>query len=89
MDKKKAIFIDFNGTISNSVFWEHLQFSEKENERELYANLVETLFKDNKEYINDWMRGKYSTEDVVKDISMKTEADYNFLLEEFIKSCKS
>ncbi|MBI2357001.1 haloacid dehalogenase-like hydrolase [Candidatus Dojkabacteria bacterium] len=87
--KNKVVFFDWNGTLSNSFFWEHMRQSEKEEIRKLYEIWDNALFKRPKAYIQDWMRGLFTTEDVLKEIAKETKTEYKLLLREFVKGCKS
>lgn len=89
MTKPKAIFIDWNGTLSDSMFWGHLQNSQSTERRELYKKWEKAMFSDNKEEIQDWMRGESTTEDWVRKVALKTSTDYELVLAEFITGAKS
>ncbi len=78
-----VIFIDWNGTLSDSKFWGHLQGSPQ-------YNLIEnSLFKHLKHLIGPWMRGNFSTEEIIEKISENTKLNQEFLLGEFIISCQN
>lgn len=84
----KTIFLDWNGTLSDSIFWDHLKNSDDEGKRLL--KIWETsLFSNNKDFINKWMRGKYTTEEVLEIVSKDTKTEYKKLLKEFVKGCES
>jgi len=82
-----CIFIDWNKTLSYSLFWGHLKNNHP------YAHLLpkieKCLFKDNREIINPWMRGKYSTKEIVSKIAKDILVPENFLMEELAKSCRN
>lgn len=77
---KKVIFIDWYGTLSDSKFWDHLDSPSFE----LIGN---SLFGNLKHLINPWMRGEYTAEDVIHQVSLASNLDQKYLLREFIYSC--
>lgn len=85
----KVIFLDWNGTLSDSLFWDHLKNSKIDEERDLLKIWETSMFSNKKEFINDWMRGKYTTEEVLKNVSTDTKTNYDRLLKEFVKGCES
>lgn len=87
--KNKVVFLDWNGTLSNSFFWEHMRNSENEEVKNFYEIWDKALFNKPKEYIQDWMRGNKTMEDVLREIANETETQYDFLVKEFIKGCQS
>lgn len=84
----EAIFIDFNGTLSHSLFWEHLKDSDLKEDRDMFAACVDALFTNRKDEIYSWMRGGSSTEKELKFVANKAKQDYNQILKEFIKGCE-
>jgi len=87
--KNKVVFLDWNGTLSNSFFWEHMRTSEDSEVLMLYNLWDNALFNKPKEYVQDWMRGKFSTEDVLRKIAHETNTGYEKVFREFIKGCES
>lgn len=85
--KKKVIFIDWNKTLSYSLFWEHLQDSSHPNHHQLPV-IEKWLFVDNRDAINPWMRGELSVEDIVGKMSRDTNIDHDILLSELQRSCE-
>jgi len=79
----RIIFLDWNGTLSNSKFWGHL---EKEN-NEKFKIIENTLFGDLRTLIKPWMRGNLETEKVMKEMSDKSGLSYSYVFDEFIHSC--
>lgn len=88
-EKLKVIFLDWNGTLSDSFFWEHMRKSENQSIKDLYDLWDRALFSRSKEYIQEWMRGLKTTESVLKEISIETGTEYGLILKEFIKGCES
>lgn len=91
IDKNKryrVIFFDWNKTLSNSLFWEQLE--NPEHERHDWSNNISTyLFRDNKDLVNDWMRGLMSDRDVVEKIASHFNYSPEILLEDLAKSCRN
>lgn len=87
--KNKVVFLDWNGTLSNSFFWEHMRASDDSEVLELYNLWDKALFNKPKEYIQDWMRGSFTTEEVLSEIANETDTEYKKVLREFIKGCES
>lgn len=79
----KVIFIDWNGTLSQSRFWSHLEITKPQ----LFKKIEYTLFVNNKHLLKPWMRGDYKTEEILNFISTDCNISYDFLLQELIKSC--
>ena len=84
---KKVVFIDWNKTLSYSLFWEHLQDKKHPNHRHLPA-IEKWLFVDNRNIINSWMRGEFSAEDIASKMSQGTGVDSGMILDELQRSCE-
>lgn len=84
---KKVVFIDWNKTLSYSLFWEHLQDKNHPNHQHLPA-IEKWLFVDNRNIIDPWMRGEFSAEDIVGKMSRDTGIDSNMILGELRQSCE-
>lgn len=78
----KNILIDFHATICFDYFWRSVSDIE-------HMQITETLFANNTEVIEDWMIGKYKSEDVNKYLSEKLELDYNYLWNIFVRDCET
>ena len=87
MKHYSTIFLDWNSTLSYSKFWGHWQ-RESNPYNNIFNNIQSTLFSISSAKIKDWMRGKYSTEQIVEFVAKHTEQNYKLLLSEFIKSCQ-
>lgn len=83
----KAIFIDWNKTLSNSLFWEHLQDINHQNNKYL-EKIEKSMFQNNRHLINPWMRGEHTSEDVAKILSEDSGVDQEIILKELAESCK-
>ena len=80
--KKQNIFIDFDGTICFDYFW-------RSAPEEINKTIVKFLFQDNVHLIENWMRGKISSEEVIKIISQNTGINYTLIWDIFVKDCKN
>lgn len=79
---KPIIFCDFDGVLCYDRFWRNLSPSESEK-------VQEYLFRDNIEIVNDWMKGKYSSEEINQMISEKTKIPFDRLWDIFVNDCKT
>ena len=86
--KQRAVFIDWNGTLSFTNFWSHLEKSEKQSDRELFKIWSDTMFVNHKDRIVPWMKGEYVSEDLLSLVSRKTNTDFETILKEFIIGCE-
>lgn len=76
--KYRVVFIDWDGTLSNSRFWERWQKSDK------YELIQHYLFSvhGNSQLIDDWMSGKINHVDIVNHLSPVTQIPAEELLAE-------
>jgi phosphoglycolate phosphatase-like HAD superfamily hydrolase len=82
MTRPEALFIDWDGTASVGKFWGHLEG------QDIYSQVQQFLFVDNKPLVNDWMVGGVNSEEVVLRIAQETGLNSAFLYKELVKSCK-
>jgi FMN phosphatase YigB (HAD superfamily) len=83
----KAIFIDWDGTLSNSLFWE--RWSKDPIYQSKYASIQKVLFRDSQDLLYDWMRGFRSTAFVVSYVSDTANIPYDDLINELRYSCEN
>jgi FMN phosphatase YigB (HAD superfamily) len=83
--KLKVIFIDWDGTLSGSRFWEHWLDEDPDS----YNKIQQDLFIGNGGMVQDWMRGYIAAEQVVSEVAQRTGLDYQYLLHGLEESCKS
>lgn len=86
--KKKVIFIDWNRTLSYSLFWEHLKDSDHINSRH-HSTIEKWLFVDNKDIIKPWMLGTESVDNIIDKMSQAIAVDKGLILNELIHSCNN
>lgn len=84
----KAIFIDWNGTLSDSKFWGHLE-GETHPKHHIFEKIENSLFGTHKHLIKPWMRGKQTSEQIIYQIAKTTKLDRKELFNEFTDSCKN
>jgi FMN phosphatase YigB (HAD superfamily) len=84
----KVIFIDWDGTLSNSRFWEKWRDQPQHNEK--WSLIQEKLFQGEKgrELINDWMTGYVSYGQVLNYVSDATGIPIIDLEKELQRSCE-
>ena len=78
MKQYATIFLDWNKTLSHSKFWGHWQEINHPHNH-IFKNIQSTLFGISSERINDWMRGKYTTEQIIDYVSKQTHQNYHLL----------
>jgi len=81
----QAVFIDWYLTLSQSVFWEPLAI--EDNRR--YQSLRKSLFVTRRGYHAAWMRGAWTTEQIMDWVAQDTGLSYAFVLAEFVRSCQT
>lgn len=83
MQAIKTIFLDWNGTICNNVFWEQLNNS---TTKEIFDKITKCLFIKHNHLINSWMKNILSMNDIIDIVSRETNIDKYFLKEQLIIS---
>lgn len=86
--RPRAIFIDWFGTLSLTNFWGHLERSKKQTDRDHFKLWADTVFVSHKDKIVPWMKGKYTTEDILSMAAKETQTNFDILLKEFIIGCE-
>lgn len=86
MKKKGIVFLDWNGTLCWSRFWESLR-TEGSPEYALGQKIEQLLFSKKQTLINDWMRGSISSEQVNTFLSQKLDVNPERLWKIFVKNC--
>ena len=86
MPKPKVIFIDWNKTLSNSMFWSQMRNLNHPHNKHV-ENIEKTLFNNNRNLINPWMRGEYSSEDICQIISNQSGIPFEIIFDGLKESC--
>jgi FMN phosphatase YigB (HAD superfamily) len=81
----QVVFIDWHLTLSKSVFWEHLAAADSER----YELLRKSLFMTLRQHHAAWMRGAWTSEQIMTLVSHDTQLDFDFVFAEFVRSCQS
>jgi len=81
--EKNIIFIDWDGTLCWSRFWESLSKSNV-----AFKKIVDDFFTFEKEAVNDWMRGKFTSEEINNKISAKSGLPETLVWQTFVSDCK-
>jgi len=79
----KVVFLDWNGTLSGSKFWGHLE----KTDPELFLNIESVLFGQLRSLIKPWMKGEIESEYVIRMIADRAKLNYSQIFDEFIYSC--
>lgn len=87
MKNFSTIFLDWNKTLSHSKFWGHWQ-KKNHQHHHIFKDIQSSFFSISSLRIRDWMRGKYTTEELVQYVAEHTKQNYDLLLKEFIQSCE-
>ncbi len=85
--KPKAIFIDWYKTLSNSLYFSQLHDTSHPNNKHLQT-IENSMFVKHGEKLKPWMRGAFTTEEMIEIVSIDTGIDYQTLLSDFINSTK-
>ncbi|MBN1617872.1 hypothetical protein JW887_00840 [Candidatus Dojkabacteria bacterium] len=84
----KVMFFDWNKTLSNSLFWEHLS-DDNHPLNEFHDAIVDSLFSKHKDKIYPWMRGKISVDKIMNLIASDVNLSADTLCEELKISCEN
>ncbi len=80
--KYDVIFLDWYKTVSDSLFWDGLI------EKPKLEMIQATLFDNNSELANEWMRGVLTAEEAVEAICGKTDLGYSKVFNNLVSSSK-
>ena len=86
MNSIKTIFLDWNGTICNNVFWQQL---DNNSTKEIFEKIKKCLFIDNGNLIDPWMKNQLSMNDIIDITSNETKINKQFLKEQLIFSSEN
>lgn len=78
---KPILFCDYDGVLCHDRYWQSLP-------REQFDTVQRMLFKDDTSIVRDWMRGKYSSEDVNAIVAERLGIPYQELWNVFVEDCK-
>jgi FMN phosphatase YigB (HAD superfamily) len=78
--EKSVICIDWNGTLNNENFFRSL-------DQETYSKIQTVLFTAQKQMVVDWMKGKYTSEEVVSYLAHYLGIPFDDLWDVFVDDC--
>lgn len=87
MKSYSTVFIDWAGTLSYSKFWNHWDNATHPNNRS-FQQIQKIHFRGDSKKLSSWMRGEYTSEEILRFFAEESNIDYKHLFQEFIKSCK-
>ena len=79
---KPILFIDFDGTLCHDRFWRSL-------DAEKYEAIQTHLMGENTQIVNDWMRGKYTSEEIHKILGADLGLSEEEIWDAFVNDCKA
>lgn len=79
---KPHLFIDFYNTLCFDLYWRSM-------DKEMYEKSQSFLFKENWLLIEEWMRGKYTSEDINLKLAQYLNIPYEDIWEIFVQDCKT
>lgn len=88
---KGILFVDFNGVISYNTFW-HSLTNDSHEFHTYFSKIMDLLFGDmgrTKNLVNDWMIGRYTSEEIHKIIADNVGIDEKELFNIFCEDCKN
>jgi len=87
-NKPKVLFLDWNKTLSHSLFWS--QLSEPNHIYGHYHKIItEWLFNKNSHLIDSWMRGEFTAEQICQFIATENALDYGIIWQTLKESCEN
>lgn len=86
MDNIKTIFLDWDGTLSNNVFWESLR---QPKTKYMFDKINYSLLETNKNLLDLWMRNKLDFNDIIDVVHKDTKIKKTILKNELILSSKN
>jgi FMN phosphatase YigB (HAD superfamily) len=77
---KPILFCDFDGVLCDDRYWRSLSVSE-------FEKIQKLLFQNDTSLVHDWMRGKYTSEEINQIVSHEIGIPYEKLWEVFVTDC--
>jgi FMN phosphatase YigB (HAD superfamily) len=79
---KPILFIDWDGTLCFDRFW-------RSSNQKIVEHIQEFLFTQNNTMVNDWMKGKFSSEEINRLVADEIGIGYEELFQIFIQDCET
>lgn len=89
MQRYKCLFVDWHLTLSKSIFWEHLSHPMHPH-YPIFDYMQAALFQPSApgKWLLPWLRGQFTSEEVIADICQGTDFEPTLVLQELIVSCR-
>lgn len=84
----KTIFFDWHKTLSHCDFWVQLK-DPLHDRHHWHENIINYLFGENKELIQEWMRGKVDEGSILEKVSEKFSYPIKPLRDDLAESCRA
>lgn len=78
----KTLFIDFDGTICTDRYWRNVP-------SETNVRIQSLLFENDTTMVHDWMRGKYTAEEINEHVAKELSLNYPELWQAFVSDCQT
>jgi hypothetical protein len=84
----RAIFVDWNGVLSNDLFWASILSNVKHPLRPGLRTALQRIF-DNSELVNEWMRGTLSSRQIIDELNLALDKRFSntFLERRLLQDC--
>ncbi len=79
---KPLLLIDYDGTVCFDRFWRSI-------EPDVFAQIQYHLFGTDRHLLQDWMRGKLSSEEINQFLAERINVEYSKLWQVFVEDCQS
>lgn len=86
--EQKIIFVDYYGILSNTRFWYSIQNPEHKLHKFL-PGIQDFLFVRKRNILDDWMRGKYTSEEIHHILAKEFSIDFGEWFKIFVEDCKT
>jgi FMN phosphatase YigB (HAD superfamily) len=77
----KTLFVDFDGTICTDRFWRSLPPDQ-------YEITQQAIFSEDSPLAADWMRGKYTSEEINKRVAVALGTPYEVVWDMYVRDCR-
>lgn len=81
-DKPQALFVDFDGTLTNGRFWETMQ-------PEIFGKINSFLFGQKNPLVDKWLRGQVCAEYVTQAVADRFQLNYDELWANLVHDCEN
>jgi len=85
---KKIVFVDYYGILSTTRFWHSVQDPNHKLHKYLQS-IQDFLFVEDRTLLDEWMRGKYTSEEMHQVLAENFNIDFDELFSIFVEDCKT